>query len=157
MKEKLSINEITQAIIHAAMKVHTALGPGLLESAYRVCLAYELREAGFEVKCELALPITYRGMTLDAGYRIGVLVNDTVVVELKATEAILPVHSAQLLSYLRLSGKQVGLLINFNVAHLREGIKRVVNKLQETSRPPRPLRWKVFPGDVHEILPLSPR
>ncbi len=135
VKEKLSPNEITNAIIRAAMKVHSTLGPGLLESAYRTCLAYELRRSGFEVLCELTLPIVYEGVKLDAGYRIDMLVNDTVIVELKATDTMLAVYSAQLLSYLRLCGKQLGLLINFKVPHLREGIKRVVNDFKDSSAP----------------------
>ncbi len=129
----MNVNDITGAIISAAMKVHTALGPGLLESAYQVCLAHELRRAGFDVKCELWLPVMYEGVKLEAGYRIDMLVNDTVIVELKATEAMLPVYTAQIMSYLKLSGKHVGLLINFKVVHLREGIKRVVNKFEDPS------------------------
>jgi GxxExxY protein len=109
--------------------VHTALGPGLLESAYQACLVYELRKCGFKAEAQLALPIRYGDVFLDAGYRIDILVNDTVVIELKAVETVLAVHKAQLLSYLRLSGKHVGLLLNFNVPHLREGITRIVKKL----------------------------
>ncbi len=116
IKQGLSVNDITGAIIHAALKVHSALGPGLLESAYRVALAYELRQAGFDVQCEVWLPVMYEVIKLDAGYRLDMLVNDTVVVELKAVDAMLPVYPAQGLSYLKLSGKQVGLLINFKVA-----------------------------------------
>jgi len=120
-------NEITRDIISAAMKVHSKLGPGLLESAYEVCLAYELGKMGYTVKRQVELPIVYDGICLDAGYRMDLLVDDCVVVELKAAEAMLPVYEAQLLSYLKLSGKELGLLINFKVAHLRDGIKRFVN------------------------------
>ncbi len=143
-RQKLSTNEITEAIIGAAMKVHSTLGPGLLESAYRVCLACELRNAGFNVKCEVVLPVIYEGLKLDAGYRMDMLVNDTVIVELKAAEAMLPVYSAQLLSYLRLSRKQVGLVINFNVVHLRDGIKRVVSKLEDFSTLPDDSALRAF-------------
>ncbi len=124
------LNEITSGIIRGAMRVHSALGPGLLESAYETCLAHVLRGEGVDVKQQVALPITFEGVQIDAGYRIDLLVEDAVVVELKATEAVLPVHRAQLLSYLKLSGKKVGLLINFNVAHLRDGIERLVNRFQ---------------------------
>ena len=111
------------------MKVHTALGPGLLESAYEACLLYELRKRGLKVYAQVALPVVYEAVRLDAGYRIDLLVEDAVVVELKAVEKLLPIHEAQILSYLKLSGKKVGLLLNFNVLHLKDGIKRVVNKL----------------------------
>jgi GxxExxY protein len=123
----LEINQISGAIINAAMKVHSALGPGLLESAYEACLIYELRKGGLNVKSQLALPVLYEGVKIDVGYRIDLLVEDAVIVELKTVERILPVHQAQLLSYLKLSGKQAGLLINFHVPHLRDGIKRLVN------------------------------
>lgn len=111
------------------MKVHTVLGPGLLESAYEACLAHELKKAGLEVKLQVALPILYDGVKLDAGYRLDMVINDLVIVEIKAVEAFAPIHTAQLLSYLKLSHKKLGLLLNFHVVHLREGIKRVVNNL----------------------------
>jgi GxxExxY protein len=123
----LEINQVSGAIINAAMKVHSSLGPGLLESAYEACLIYELRKEGFDVKSQLPLPVIYEGIKVDAGYRIDLLVEDTIVVELKTVERLLPVHQAQLLSYLKLSGKRAGLLINFHVAHLRDGIKRLMN------------------------------
>ena len=123
----MEINQISGAIISAAMKVHSALGPGLLESAYEACLIYELQKEGFDVKSQLPLPVVYEGVKVDAGYRIDLLVEDTIVVELKTVERLLPVHQAQLLSYLKLSGKRAGLLINFHVAHLRDGIKRLMN------------------------------
>jgi len=118
---------VSGAVIDAAMKVHSALGPGLLESAYEACLAYELRKRGFDVAQQVALPVVYEEVRLDAGYRIDLLVEHCVVVEIKAIAALAQIHSAQLLSYLKLSGHRVGLLINFNEVHLRDGIKRLVN------------------------------
>ena len=109
------------------MKVHSALGPGLLESAYQACLAQELRNRGIEVATQVALPVVYEGQKLEVGYRIDLVVEHRVVVEIKSVEAIHPIHEAQLLSYMRLSGMSVGLLINFNVMHLRQGIKRMVD------------------------------
>jgi len=124
-------NDITQAIIGAAIDVHRELGPGLLESAYEACLAYELIQRGFKIERQKEIPIRYREVTLDCGYRIDLLVEDKVVVEVKAIESLHPVHKAQLLSYLRLSGHKAGLLINFNVTVLKTGIRRVVNGLPE--------------------------
>ena len=121
------VNEITGAIVNSAMKVHSLLGPGLLESAYQACLAQELRSRGFGVATEVAMPVVYEGHKLEVGYRIDLVVEDRVVVEVKSVEALHPIHQAQLLSYMRLSGIQVGLLINFNVLHLRDGIKRMVD------------------------------
>jgi GxxExxY protein len=119
-------NEISGAVVDAAMKVHSALGPGLLESAYKTCLRHELIKRGLRVQCEVALPVRYDGITLDAGYRLDLVVEDTVVVELKAIEALAPIHQAQIISYLKLSGKPIGLLINFHTLHLKDGIKRFV-------------------------------
>lgn len=113
----------------AAIRVHSALGPGLLESAYEACLKYELEKRGLNVKQQVALPVVYRGMKIDLGYRLDLLVEDAIIVELKAVEKLTPLHEAQLLSYLKLSGKKIGLLINFNVTRLRDGIKRMVNNL----------------------------
>ncbi len=109
------------------MKVHSALGPGLLESAYEACLKYELIKRGFLVECQLLLPIFYDDVRIDAGYRIDILVENKIILELKSVDKIIPIHEAQLLSYLKLSNKQVGLLLNFNVLHLKDGITRVVN------------------------------
>lgn len=120
-------NDITHAIVTAALKVHSALGPGLLESAYEACLLHELQKNGLSVSSQVPLPIIYDGVKLDIGYRLDVLVENTVIVEVKAVEAITNIHKAQILSYLRLSNKSLGLILNFNVLHLREGIKRVVN------------------------------
>ena len=123
----MDLNEISGAIIDSAMKVHSALGVGLLESVYETCLAHELRKRGFQVETQVALPVFYDGIKLDAGYRIDLLVENAVIVELKAVEQVLPIHEAQLLSYLKLSGKKLGLLLNFNVVHFRNGIKRMMN------------------------------
>ena len=121
------VNEITGGVVDAAMKVHTRLGPGLLESAYQACLAHELRKRGFEVVVQVPLPVVYDGERVEVGYRIDLMVENRVVVEVKSVEAIHPIHQAQLLSYMRLSGVGVGLLINFNVLHLRDGIRRMVD------------------------------
>jgi GxxExxY protein len=125
----MEINQVSGLIIDAAMKVHSALGPGLLESAYEACLIYELRKRGMKVESQVTLPVLYDEVKIDAGYRIDLMVNDAVIVELKTVERLLPVHQAQLLSYLKLSGKRAGLLINFHIPHLRDGIKRLVNQL----------------------------
>ena len=118
--------ELTSKIIAAAIEVHRALGPGLLESAYLACLVRELVLRGIPFAQEKPLPVEYKGVRLDCGYRLDLLVNGKVVVELKAVDALHPVHEAQLLTYLKLSGCRVGLLINFNVPVLKEGIKRMV-------------------------------
>jgi len=122
----LTAHGVSHEIIKAALKVHSALGPGLLESAYEACLRHELHEARLHVQSQVALPLIYDTVKLDLGYRLDLVVENLVIVEIKAVEAITPVHQAQLLSYLKLSGKSLGLLINFNVAHLKEGIKRMV-------------------------------
>jgi GxxExxY protein len=111
------------------MKVHSALGPGFLESAYGLCLAHEIERKGLAVRRQVSIPIRYEGLVIDNGYRIDLLVDSRVVVELKAIEALLPVHRAQLLSYLRLGDFKLGYLLNFNVAHMRDGIARIVNGL----------------------------
>jgi GxxExxY protein len=121
------VNQVSGIVVNAAMRVHSVLGPGLLESAYQVCLEQELRKRGLIVEAQLGLPVIYEGEKLDLGYRIDLLVENLVIVEVKCVEAIHPVHEAQLLSYLRLSGKNVGLLINFYVPRLRDGIKRMVD------------------------------
>jgi GxxExxY protein len=124
--EDLEVNSLTEAVIGAAMRVHSALRPGLLESAYEACVCHELVKAGFSVQRQLALPVVYDGIKIDAGYRIDLIVNNLLIVELKCVERIVGVHEAQLLSYLKLRGKNVGLLINFHVRHLRDGIRRFV-------------------------------
>ena len=118
--------EITEQIIGAAIEVHRALGPGLLESTYEACLAFELAKRGLRIEEQRAIPVVYQSVKLDCGYRIDLLVNKKVIVEIKAVESLLPIHEAQLLSYLKLSGCKVGLLINFNVRVLRVGLKRLV-------------------------------
>jgi GxxExxY protein len=124
---RVTAQEISHAVITAAMKVHSSLGPGLLESAYVACLQYELLDAGFRSSAQVGLPVVYRGVRLELGYRMDLVVENSVVVEIKSVDAISPVHLAQILSYLKLSGKSIGLLINFNVVHLKDGIKRLVN------------------------------
>ena len=122
------LNDLAGKIIGAAMQVHTALGPGLLESTYETCLAHEFKYHGIKVKSQVYLPIKYKGILLDAGYRIDLIVEDSIIVELKAVESLTRIHTAQILAYLKLSKIKLGLLINFNVPHLRQGIKRIVNK-----------------------------
>ena len=129
----MEVNVISGVVVDAAMKVHSALGPGLLESAYEMCLVRELRKRGLRVDSQVPIAVHYDGETLDAGYRADLIVAGLVLVELKAIETVLPIHKAQLLSYLRLSGKEVGLLINFNVEHLRNGIKRVITSKPKVS------------------------
>ena len=121
--------EIGHTIIGAAIKVHSAVGPGLLESAYETCLVYELEKQKLTVTRQVLIPIRYEDLTVDNGYRIDLLVGERVVVELKAVETVLPVHRAQLLSYLRLGGFKLGYLLNFHVAHMRDGVVRIVNRL----------------------------
>ena len=123
----MEINKITGSIIDSAMKVHTALGPGLLESAYEACLKHELISKNIHVLNQVILPIKYDGIEIEAGYRLDLLVEDEVIVELKAVDKIHPIHEAQLLSYLKLANKKIGLLINFNVPRLKYGIKRIIN------------------------------
>ena len=122
-----TVQEISHAVITAAIRVHSELGPGLLESTYTACLQHELKKAGLRSDAQVGSPVVYDGVKLDLGYRIDLLVEDLVIVELKSVDAIAPVHQAQVISYLKLSGRSLGLLINFNVAHLKDGIKRFVN------------------------------
>jgi len=124
-------NALTDKIIGAAIEVHRHLGPGLLETAYEECLCYELSQQGVRFQRQVALPVNYKGLKLDCGYKLDLVVEDSVVVELKAIEELLPIHSAQLLTYLKSSGKRVGLLINFNVPILTKGLKRMVNHYVE--------------------------
>jgi GxxExxY protein len=120
------LNKLTQQIIGAAIEVHRHLGPGLLESAYETCLAYELQELGLSFERQGALPLVYKEIRLDQGYRVDLLVERNVVVEIKVVEQIAPVHEAQVLSYLRFSGCRIGLLLNFNVKLLKDGIRRFI-------------------------------
>jgi GxxExxY protein len=127
--ESEQLNAFSRQVLDAAFRVHSALGPGLLESAYIACLAYELRKAGLQVRTEVPVPLVYEGVQLaDVGYRMDLLVEEQFVVEVKSVEALAPVHHAQLISYLKLSNRRLGLLINFNVAHLMDGISRKANK-----------------------------
>ena len=121
-----SVEEIGRDVVDAALKVHSALGPGLLESAYEVCLAHALIARERTVQTQVALPVVYEGVKLDAGYRIDLLVNGAVIVEVKSVESLAPIHEAQVLTYLRLSGRRLALLINFNVVLLKQGIRRLV-------------------------------
>ncbi len=114
----MELNDISGAIIAAALKVHSEIGPGVLESVYQTCVHHELRKLGFEIQAEVALPVLYQGLRLESGFRIDLLVANRVIVE---------IHKAQLLTYLRLANKPLGLLLNFNVVHMREGIRRVLN------------------------------
>jgi GxxExxY protein len=123
----MTANEASRVVIGAAMRVHTALGAGLLESAVGACLLYELSHAGLDVRSQVALPVVYKNVRLDVGYRVDFIVEDSLIVEIKCVEKLLPVHLAQMLTYLRLSRLELGLLINFNVPHLRDGIRRVIN------------------------------
>jgi len=122
-------NRLASATITLAMKVHSRFGPGLLESAYRECLAYELRKAGHKIEIEKSLPLIYESVRLNHGYRMDLLLDEKLVVELKSVEFITDVHLAQVMTYLKVGDYRLGLLINFKVAHLKDGIKRVVNKL----------------------------
>ena len=121
------VNEITRVVIGCAIRVHRALGPGLLESAYTVCLAIELAHVSMRFATRVPVPLVYRGIRTDVAYWLDFLIDDRVVVELKCVEALAPIHTAQLLTYLRLTSKPAGLLINFNVPILKNGIKRVLN------------------------------
>ncbi len=140
MTEREELDRITDSIIGDAIEVHRALGPGLLESAYEACLAFELVEHGLRIERQKPLPVVYRDVKLDCGYRLDILVEEAVVVEIKAVDHIAPIHKAQLLSYLRLSRCMVGLLINFNVRMLKSGIVRMVNNFPDSQRSPRALR-----------------
>ncbi len=127
-------NDITKIIIGKAIEVHRALGPGLLESAYQECLFYELQNSGLSVKKEVPMPIIYKDIKLDHGYRIDILVENKIVVELKHVETLTDVHEAQILTYLKLGGYEIGLLINFNEKLLKRGIKRYINSKHKTDR-----------------------
>jgi GxxExxY protein len=127
----VSLNELTNLVIGACIEIHNKLGPGLLESAYEECLCYELAQRGLRFTRQQPLPVVYKGVRLDCGYQIDVVVENAVILELKTVEHLLPIHQAQLLTYLKLTGLSLGLLLNFNVPVLKHGIKRVVNHYQE--------------------------
>jgi GxxExxY protein len=122
-------NELSHVIIGGAMKVHSALGPGLLESAYEACLLYELIKSGLNVEAQKPLPLVYESVKLECGYRVDLLVERKLIVEVKAVEGLAEIHFAQVLTYLRLSNLRLALLLNFNVVHMKDGIRRIVNKL----------------------------
>jgi len=139
MTDGEELNRVTERVIGAAIEVHRAIGPGLLESAYEACLAFELVERGLEIERQKPLPVVYKGVSLECGYRLDLLVEGMVIVEIKAVDRLMPIHQAQLLSYLKLSGYRVGLLINFNTKVLKDGIRRVVNDFPDS---PRSLRTR---------------
>ena len=133
--ETQSFNELTERVIGACIEIHRALGPGLLESVYEECLCHELPLAGIKFERQKPLPVHHKGVNLDCGYRLDLVVEQKVIIELKAVENLLPIHEAQLLTYLKLSSLTLGLLINFNVAMLKQGIKRIVNNFQDSASP----------------------
>jgi len=133
LDERARPNTITEQVIGAAIEVHRTLGPGLLESAYEVCLVFELRERGFRVEQQKPLPVVYKNVKLDCGCRLDLVIEDRVIVEVKAVEKLTSVHDAQLLSYLRLYGCKVGLLINFHVSMLKNGVRRIVNEFPDSA------------------------
>ena len=133
--ETLSFNELTDRVIGACIEIHRSLGPGLLESAYEECLCYELSQAGIKFERQKPLPVRYKEVNLDCGYRLDLVVEQKLILELKAVEQIAPIHEAQLLTYLKLSGLTLGLLINFNVPVLKSGIKRIANNFQDSASP----------------------
>ena len=135
--EARRVDQVTDLIIGACIEIHKQLGPGLLESAYEECLCYELSHAGLKFVRQQPLAISYKSVKLDCGYRLDLVVADQVIVELKAVDALLPIHDAQLLTYLKMTKLSCGLLINFNVPVLKQGLKRIVNKLPDLSAPPR--------------------
>jgi len=127
----MDINQLSSKIIGAAIEVHRTLGPGLLESAYEECLCYELELRRIKFERQRSLPIIYKGRRLDCGYRLDIVIENKIITELKSIEKIEPIHKAQLLSYLKLSGQKLGLLLNFNVSVMKDGIVRLVNQLEE--------------------------
>jgi GxxExxY protein len=143
--------QISEKVIGAAIEVHRHLGPGLLESVYDECLCYELSQRGLQVQRQLEVPVVYKGVKLDFGYRVDLLVEDSVIVEIKSTESLLPVFAAQLLTYLKICRKRIGLLINFNVPVLRNGLKRVANNYEE------PLRLCVSASNSDPLLTEIPQ
>ena len=134
---ELEINEITERIIAACIEIHRQLGPGLLESAYEECLCHELSLAGLRFERQKPIPVGYKSVRLDCGYRLDLVVEGKVIVELKTVDQLAPIHDAQLITYLKLSGLTVGLLINFNVPVLKDGLKRIVNNFRDFSASPR--------------------
>ena len=149
--EETTTPRLTEQIIGAAIEVHRHTGPGLMESAYEECLCFELSQLGLSFKRQVSLPITYKGIKLDCGYKMDLVVEDTVVLELKTVDQLLPIHAAQLLTYLKLSGKPIGLLINFNEPILKKGLKRLVNHFRESGEPQVPSAPSARqPGEEHK-------
>ena len=135
-----ALNKLSKHVIGACIEVHKQLGPGLLESTYEACLCRDLTLRGILFECQKSLPVEYKGVWIECGYRLDLLVQEELIVELKSVDALHPIHQAQLLTYLRLTNLQLGLLINFNVPALHRGVKRIVNNLPESSAPSAPLR-----------------
>jgi GxxExxY protein len=148
------LNHLTEQIIGAAIEVHRNTGPGLMESVYEECLCYELSQLGLRFQRQVHLPVSYKGVKLDCGFKMDLLVEDPVVLELKTVDQLLPVHSAQLLTYLKLSGKKVGLLVNFNEPVLTKGLKRLVNHFREPVKAPVTSAPSAFSGSVLSFLTL---
>jgi len=140
--DDMEIEDVAAEVVDAVFKVHTALGPGLLESAYEACLIHELQKRGLRCARQVAMPLEYDGACIDTGFRLDVVVEDAIILELKAVEQVLPIHQAQLLTYLKLSGHSIGFLVNFNVKHMRDGIRRMVlnNPTDPLRAPSRPSR-----------------
>ena len=158
--EGAEINRLTDRVIACAIEVHRHLGPGLLESAYEECLCYELNRAGISFRRQIPLPIEYKGSKLDCSYRIDLIVEDVVIVEVKSIDGLLPIHSAQLLTYLKAANKRIGLLLNFNVPVLKKGLKRLANHYIEPSPKPLPSAPSALETPAAEtpaILPSSLR
>jgi GxxExxY protein len=126
---RVFLEVIGSHVVDSSIKVHRALGPGLLESAYQACLTHELRNRGFDVACERLIPMVYEGLRLEHGYRIDMIVSEAVIVENKTVSTLLPIHEAQILTYLRLSGLRLGFLLNWNVARMKDGLRRYVHQL----------------------------
>jgi GxxExxY protein len=135
--ETRSFDELTDRVLGACIEIHRQLGPGLLESAYEECLCYELSQADIRFERQRPLAVAYKNVKLDCGYRLDLVIENKLIVELKTAESLLPIHEAQLLTYLKISGLSYGLLVNFNVPLLKQGIKRIVNKFPDSSAPPR--------------------
>ena len=125
----MDLEDIGRHVVDSAVKIHRALGPGLLESAYQQCLAYELRQIGLQVECEVVIPIQYEEIQIDAGYRVDMLINDLVIIENKTVDRLLHIHMAQILTYLKMKDLRLGFLINWNVKLIKDGIQRLVNNL----------------------------
>ena len=127
----MELEQIASKIVHCAIKVHKTLGPGLLESVYQKCLAYELEQAGLTVQCEVPVPVHYGGVKIDAGFRADMIVEDSIIIENKTVEKIAPIHEAQLLTYLKLTNFHIGFILNWNVTLMKNGIRRMVNNLPQ--------------------------